>query len=159
MSPHVILEELVEALDTQSEECAPFLNRATGRTVFVIQEYADLATEDSESDERPAWMKECVDEAREILSSVGGKYLPLPTTHDVNEYAIMERFIATLTDPRVAEDLAGAIRGKGAFRRFKDCAARRNVQDRWYDFRDKALTEVAVRWCEENGIAYEGGTG
>lgn len=159
MVSKVRLEELVEALDIQNEECVSYLNTVTGRTTSVMQEYADLAAEDAEADARPAWMQECADEAREVLNSVGTKYLPLPTPHEVHEYAIMERFIITLSDPEAAEDLAGTIRGKGAFGRFKDGVAHWNVQDKWHDFRHKALTEVAVRWCEGSGIAYEGGTG
>jgi hypothetical protein len=36
----------------------------------------------------------------------------------------MERFIATVKDPEIADRLQIAITGKGAFRRFKDVLAR-----------------------------------
>jgi hypothetical protein len=50
-------------------------------------------------------------------------------------YRDMERFIACVVDPGRAERLAIAIRGRGAFRRFKDELARWPGElERWHAF-------------------------
>ena len=42
-----------------------------------------------------------------------------------------------------------AIRGRGAFRRF------RNLAEQWYDYKEKEQKQLAIEWCEENGFNYE----
>jgi hypothetical protein len=46
------------------------------------------------------------------------------------------------------------IRGRGAFRRFKDQIQAYGMAEEWYRYRDTALREIAVAWCEEHGIPY-----
>ena len=52
------------------------------------------------------------------------------------------------------DKLARAIRGKGAFRRFKDTVYDLGIDQQWYDFQAAAYKRKAARWCEENGIEY-----
>ena len=47
------------------------------------------------------------------------RFLRFPTKHEIHQYRIMEDFIAQLSPGKAQEELAYAIRGKGAFRRFK----------------------------------------
>lgn len=81
-------------------------------------------------------------------------FLGLPTKFDIDEYRIMERFCLSIQDEKTSEALYIAIKGSGAFRRFKDSIHRLAVADDWYKYRDKALKGIAVGWCEENDIAY-----
>ena len=53
------------------------------------------------------------------------------------------------------EELASAIQGKGAFRRFKDTVIRLGIDQEWYDFQSAEYKRKAARWCEDNGIEYE----
>jgi len=46
--------------------------------------------------------------------------LPLPDRFEMPEYQIMERCCLSLGDEEIRGDLCDAIRGRGAFRRFKD---------------------------------------
>ncbi|HEY6344301.1 MAG TPA: UPF0158 family protein [Bryobacteraceae bacterium] len=56
---------------------------------------------------------------------------------------------------RIREDLLNAIHGSGAFRYFKDTLRRYRIEKNWYAFRTDALREIAIEWCEQNGIAWE----
>jgi hypothetical protein len=80
------------------------------------------------------------------------EYLRLPDD-DVNAYGQMERFICELPI-RYQDDLERAIRGKGAFRRFKDTAARLGVLNEWYRYLAAAYRREARAWCEANGIVW-----
>ena len=82
-------------------------------------------------------------------------YIMLPTKYDINEYSMMEDFIETVDNTKIHNELSNAIRGRGAFRRFKDICNYYNIGDKWYKFRDKKYKELAREWCFENNIDFE----
>ena len=67
-------------------------------------------------------------------------------------YRDMEIFIDSLDDDRVADRLARAIQGRGAFRRFKDVLADSpDLLDRWYGFSDDRHRGRARAWLAGEG--------
>ena len=66
----------------------------------------------------------------------------------------MERFSRSLEDESAAEQLWRAIKGKGAFRHFKDTLHRLKIEKQWYEYRDKAMKEFVIDWAESHGVAY-----
>ena len=64
----------------------------------------------------------------------------------------MERFIVTLPDDQIAEELWRAIKGKGAFRFFKDTARRLGLLDEWYRYCDEAMKNHILAWAEVKGV-------
>ncbi|MDR2870870.1 MAG: UPF0158 family protein [Deferribacteraceae bacterium] len=78
-----------------------------------------------------------------------------PEQFDLHEYSIMEDFIESRTKPREIELLSVAIRGKGAFRRFKDVLYQLEIEKEWFAYQHEAFKEIAKRWCEENKLEYE----
>jgi hypothetical protein len=66
----------------------------------------------------------------------------------------MERFAGSLTDAAVSDELDAALHGRGAFRRFKDTVRRLGIADKWYQFRQTALEEIAIEFLEAHGIAF-----
>lgn len=67
-------------------------------------------------------------------------------------YRDMERFIASVEDPGRAERLAIAIRGRGAFRRFKDELARWPGElERWHTFSEERQRGRARSWLAAAG--------
>ena len=79
-------------------------------------------------------------------------YLPLPDRFEMHAYSIMERCCLLVDDEDMRDDLCDAIRGRGAFRRFKDRIQAYGMAEAWYWYRDAALREIAMAWCEEHGI-------
>jgi hypothetical protein len=67
----------------------------------------------------------------------------------------MERFIRDLSDQDAVEQLWRAIKGRGAFRHFKDTAARLGLLHQWYDYRDDAMKRFVIDWAEANDVPYE----
>ena len=84
-----------------------------------------------------------------------GDYIPLPSQYDINEYRMMENFIYELPVGKAQEALEAAIRGKGAFRRFKDRLYDFDLQENWYRYRDACYEKVAREWCEQFEIEIE----
>ena len=80
--------------------------------------------------------------AGEILETE--HYLPLPDRFEIHEYQIMERFCLSVDDEDMRDDLCDAIRGRGAFRRFKDRMQVYGMAEEGYRYRDAALREIAM---------------
>lgn len=67
-------------------------------------------------------------------------------------YGDMRSFIDTLSDPRLAERLTDAIRGRGAFRRFKDVLSRSPAEfTEWHTFADERQRGRARAWLAREG--------
>jgi hypothetical protein len=90
-------------------------------------------------------------------------FVALPDKFEIPEYSIMERFCLSLSDEGLQEglqeELLHAIRGSGAFRRFKDAIYRKEIQDDWYRFRDESIKDIAIDFLESEGIAWQDDTG
>jgi hypothetical protein len=90
----------------------------------------------------------------ETLFEDPDRFVRLPTQWDVHEWEIMREFAESVEPERLSRDLLQALQGKGAFRYFKDTLRRYRREQSWYDYRTRALREIAVDWCKENGIDY-----
>ena len=67
----------------------------------------------------------------------------------------MEGFIYELPEGRNQEILEQAIRGKGAFHRFKDRLYDLGLEQKWYKYRDDSYERIARDWCERFRIEIE----
>jgi hypothetical protein len=67
-------------------------------------------------------------------------------------YRDMQAFIATLSDPSQDDRLEIAIRGKGAFRRFKDVLLRwPDELERWFAYSEERQRGRARAWLADAG--------
>lgn len=69
------------------------------------------------------------------------------------EYGWMEEFAAGVTNAKANGDLHRALRGAGAFKRFREVLARYpDVRDEWFAVREGRIREAMLRWLEAQGI-------
>lgn len=52
------------------------------------------------------------------------------------------------------EELAEAISGKGAFRRFKATVRFHGIEQQWYVFLAEAYKAIAIQWCKDNQLEH-----
>lgn len=154
MSVSVELSKIIEAMEMQSIEGSSYLDKDTGEVIVLAEEEFRAAENGDSLEDYPEWQRENIQIAQKIIDDDNKKFLGLPTKFDIDEYRIMERFCLSVQDEKASDALHRAIKGSGAFRRFKDCIHRFGIADDWYKYRDKALKEIAVEWCEENNVAY-----
>ena len=128
------------------------MNTTTGEVVYVTTEELRAAEEDAPLEDFPDWQHDAIHIARDIVET--DHYLSLPDRFEIHEYHIMERFCLSVEDDDLRDDLCDAIRGRGAFRRFKDRMQAYGMAEAWYRYRDAALREIAMAWCEAHGIPY-----
>lgn len=79
----------------------------------------------------------------------------IPDKYEIFEYSMLEEFVISIDDSKIKDDLLYSIKGRKAFRRFKDKCIYYNIIDKWYMFRDKKYREIAINWCNENKIEFE----
>ncbi|MBF0155304.1 MAG: hypothetical protein HQL64_16315 [Magnetococcales bacterium] len=151
MTAKASLKLIAEEIETLFDEDTAYFDRETGE-VFVVSEAMRGAAEHCQPDGFPEWQLALIEIASAVADDHDGRYLALPNKYDFHEYAVMERFCHSRDNDAQEEDLLEAIRGRGAFRRFKDRLYQLGIQDDWYRFRGDALRELAAEWAEENGI-------
>jgi hypothetical protein len=152
----VSLQDVVDELGLAADQMTVLLNRRTGEFLGWNEDWGSPGDEDEDLSHYPEWQREVVIKYREACDSKD--WLPLPSQFDIHEWDIMSRFCDTVGSERRYEDLRDAIRGRGAFRRFKDTATRLGLIEAWYKFRGDALREIAIEWLEENKIPYTVGS-
>ena len=152
MAVQVKLKDIIEGLEFLTDEGTSYLNTMTGEVVYVTTEELRAAEEEQPLEDFPEWQHDAIRIARDIVET--DHYLPLPDRFEIHEYQIMERFCLSVDDDDLRDDLCDAIRGRGAFRRFKDRIQAYGMAEGWYRYRDAALRAIAMAWCEAHGIPY-----
>jgi len=152
MAATVSLRKVVDELEAQTDGCTAYLNRETGDLCTITEEEAGLVEDGADLDELPDWQRDDVAMVREVLESE--KWLALPTSFDIHEWAIMDDFSRSIDDPDLRGELLSAIRGAGAFRCFRDAIHRRGIHESWYSYRTAALGQIAADWLDGHGISY-----
>ena len=151
------LQRIIEGIDFQfGDETTAFFDRKTGDVLLITGEDRDAAERGEPLDGYQDWQQEMIQTAKEIINDSDGRYLALPSQRDFNEYEVMERFCALLDNEEQSEELQYALRGRGAFRRFKDKVQQLGVREDWFRFRDGELLEFAAEWLQDNGIELRG---
>ena len=152
----VKLSELIEALEFDSEEHMTKVDLQNGCVVTVDRSVVSAVEESDEESlgELPDWQTPELETARAIVADSGERFVEAPDKFDFHEYRHMERFIGTVEDADDAEQLWRAIKGKGAFRYFKDTASRLGLLEQWYRYRDAAMKEFVIEWAEAHTVNF-----
>jgi tryptophanase len=162
------LAELEAAFDDASDMLRYYLDLATGRVVAVTGEirdelnaiYAALEHYDDnafaaalQQRTHPDWMRAALNEAHQVEQGYGTRYIAVPQADSHASYRVMEDFIETVADQRFQAQLAYAIQGRGAFRRFKDALfTQPDERERWFAFKTARAHEQILAWLESAGI-------
>jgi hypothetical protein len=114
-----------------------YLNKVTGEVLFWSED------DDEEEQEKMA-----------VEVDGSNDYERIDRIPSSEAYQWMADFVDEIVAPkdeRAAENLAIALSGKGAFRRFKDVLATRGSkwQQAWYDWREQRLNEAVEAWLKD----------
>jgi len=151
MAGSVKLADIIDALEMQSDETRAYLNIKTGEVVTITDEELSSIDDDLLGIIRePA--EDSGEQTNEIIESED--YLELPDKFEINEYGMMEKFCLSLENDNLRDTMYRAIKGSGAFRRFKDSILRFELEGEWYKYRDQKIKEVAIEWCQAHEISF-----
>ena len=152
MTATVRVEDVVQEMDIFSDEHRAFLNIQTGEFVLLSDEDLGAAEEGDDLAEYPDWQQEIIRKAIAVVST--DDYRELPSKFEIHEYAIMQRFCYSVEDDELGDRLLNSIRGRGAFRYFKDTIYEYGIEQDWYKYRRQAVREIAIDWLESHQIPY-----
>lgn len=142
------LRDVARELQMLGDDMTAYVNLTTGE-VLTLTELDDV---DPDAPGLPEWQRAAATSARDTRAS--GDWVELPTQVDLDEYTMMSRFCGTIPG-EAGERLEDAIRGSGAFRRFRITVERLGLVDDWYAFRDRTYTSHAEDWLTARGIPFE----
>ncbi|MHB1948932.1 MAG: UPF0158 family protein [Gammaproteobacteria bacterium] len=143
--------EILDAIEFHSDLSESVINIKTGEVHTINEEAIGAIEEGDDENEHSDWMREEIKIAKHYLENPDD-YLTLPSQRDADDYQMMEDFAEGLEDEMAANQLLIALRGKGAFRRFKDSVILLGIDKDWYKFRDERYKQFVLQWCEDNGI-------
>ncbi len=168
----VDLEELEMALQTDSYELRHYLDLETGEIVLVMSEFASVLERlygeiyDEEGERVVSleayleeewtghdWEKEMILLADRVEQEYRTRYIPVEKDDHRGDYRDMERFIQTLEDDELRQRLWRAIKGRGAFRYFRDVVDDHpEVREQWFEFRNERRRQRAENWLRSRDI-------
>lgn len=172
------LSELELALDTSNWEIGYFLDNETGAVIMVQENtfrdleniYEEFETEQEDEElEEPIDLEEILDgmdlhdwervillEADRVKNELGERFVRVPVVDSHESFMDMVDFIATVPNAATRLRLEQSLRGKGAFRRFKDTLSNFPVErERWFAFKKQRTQERIQDWLESIGIEAE----
>ncbi|MCP5040463.1 MAG: hypothetical protein GY944_05490 [bacterium] len=152
MSVVVSLEDIVGAMDLPNQEWESFLDPELGEIITVTEDDRS-ALEDPEPDLLPDWQRELLPKIRKAVES--DSCVRLPTSFDIHEWSIMERFSHTVGDTSAQGELLESIHRSGAFRAFRRTLDRLGLREQWYAYRQAGLEQIARDWLEAHRIPYK----
>ena len=148
----VDMAELEAAFEDASWEMSYYLDLETGEVITVTDEMR-YYWEEPPDHPLKEWEQEWVELAERVEAGYGSRYISVPQGDSRQGYRDMQRFIGTVQDERLREQLWRAIEGRGAFRYFKDVLADHpGERERWFDFKNEQVRWRVLNWLESIGI-------
>lgn len=141
MTLKIDLDDLTLAFEHQDFESAYFLNTQTGALEFIP---FDPSSE--------VWAELGI----ESLDDLPNYFLRVEPIDSHTGFDMMADFVETVRDAELADELTEALSRKHPFRRFKDVLlAHPSERERWFQYRDARLQELAQAWLDANNIPAE----
>ena len=157
------LKELADAFQAISDDDTTttyrsFIDKRNGQIYSFKERHLAIAgfyLDGDDCENCPAEQSE-IDKAREFTTRYEREFIvPFPAKYEMREYDMMEQYVKAQPDARIANQLLYAIRGKDAFREFREAVTQFGLLDDWYAFKDGAMLERTRQWCIRNDIDYE----
>ena len=154
MSVSIKLKKLIDEMQCQMDEFTTYFNKKTGEFISVSDEEFRAAEEGEDNENNFELEEEGVKIAVDILEN-SDDYIELPSQYEIHEYTMIERFCLAVENDKDRNVLMIAIKGSGAFRRFEAMIQELGIEDDWFKFKDNEYQEIAIEWCNDNGIKFE----
>lgn len=146
-----LVEKIASEMELVSSDVDVYVDLETEQCIAVTR--LDLEMLDDEMlDDTPEWQQTNVVLIKSILEDDGKRYLKLPDSFEINDYKLMTQFAESLSQKSIRSKLQRALDGAGAFQRFKSAIRDNDLEQDWYSFKARALHELALQWCKDNGL-------
>ena len=96
--------------------------------------------------------KETSDELPEDIDDEVDRYIKIPDEKELGLGRHLVFNFAYQYLPDEVERIESYFRRKGAYSKFRALIIRKNVLEKWYEFKNSAETNALRKWCKDNGI-------
>lgn len=155
----VDIQKIVDELQMRFMDTTVYYNKQTGETLNVqYDDFRIVEDDDFENNiqDYPKWQREHLKEVYDLLYNDIDNYIALPNNFEIKDSDIMEEFIETVFNNNKRIQLENCMWQKGMYRKFKDKLIEIGLENEYYKFYDEKLKEIAIEWCKENDLEYEG---
>lgn len=134
---NINLSELELAFENASWEAEYYLDRETGEIILIGSMILDMSRITQQ-------IENVADKSR---------YLRVPHAEPGDSRSDMERFVETTRDKELRQLLSAAIKGRNAFRRFKDALLDYpQERERWFRFQADRVQQRVLEWLDSEDI-------
>lgn len=152
----VNLKDVIECLEHEGEHLTHFYNKDTGVIMYVEDENTSSYT--ANDYERLKDFEEWEQELIKMLYDYNtnkDNYIQLPSIKILDEFNLMVEFLSSLNDSNIKESLLLIAREKNNLRKLREKIEEAGISNDWYDYREAAENEIAIKWCNDNNISIE----
>jgi len=154
MNAKAKINDIVEAIDFQwNDETHAYFEKSTGKVWLLADDILEAAEENDEENIMFDYVEEDLEFAKKLIQ-FPDNFIELPSKYDIDDHSIMEDFCSSIENGDLQHYAFIAIKGKGAFNRFKELMHYHGLIDDWYKYRDKKIKQQAREWCKFNKIEY-----
>ena len=166
--PKVSYVDLELAFTASRSDYVNLLDTKTGEVLSYESNIEDELLTGGDLSDLTEWEEGEIAAARRVLRASGellepgeepdqvsepGRYVEIPRIETDEAYRAMTDFAETVRNAHLRELLDVALRGKGAFRRFKDVLLNYPAErERWFEFESQRQRETIEAWTREQGM-------
>lgn len=155
----VDIQKIADELQMRFMNTTVYYNKQTGETLNIQDDDFRIVEEDdfeNNIQSYPEWQRDHLKEVYDLLYNDVDNYIALPNNFEIRDSDIMEEFIETVSNNSKRIQLENCMWQKGMYRKFKDKLIEIGLENEYYKFYDEKLKEIAIEWCKENNLEYEG---
>ena len=110
------------------------VSRTTGQAYFasIMSNYDELPDDVDESDD----------------------YIGIPHKNDLDLGKSLVMEFVRLRCPEQIDRVHAVMKRRGAYGRYKELLAEKNLLEAWYAFENDRTREALLEWCKENGVVF-----
>lgn len=151
MGVKVKLKDILDAQAFQTEEIYSYLEKNSG-VVWDIPADVFHAVEEEDMDSIGSYYEDSDLEISKKIIDSPDDFIDLSGMLDMDDYSMMQDFCHSIEDDKIRDITLWAIRGPGAFRRFKELIRNYDLIDKWYHYRDDRMKKEVLMWFENEEI-------
>ena len=148
----VDLNDVIECIEFEGELLQHYYNKNTGVIIYI--EDSSTATYKANDihnlDNFEEWEKELILSLNDFKENPQD-YIQLPSHEDINEHGMMIEFCNNIEDTEVKKKI---LNNKDSFRDLRQSIENEGLINNWYDYREDAEKNLAIKWCKDNNIEY-----
>lgn len=148
----VDLNDVIECIEFEGELLQHYYNKNTGIIMYI----EDSSTATYKADDIhnlnnfEDWEKELILSLHDFRENPSD-YIQLPSYDDINEHGMMIEFCNKIEDIELRNKI---LNNKDSFRELRQSIENEGFINEWYDYREAAEINLAIKWCNDNNIEY-----